>query len=93
MDSSTDESSSSVQVPDMDDFELMNQTNEIVIDETGEDPLLTDQSLLSSLALSDDTPRIKPRAYQFEMLEQFLQSNIIVAVGCDRSRPQSGQRD
>jgi superfamily II DNA or RNA helicase len=53
---------------------------EVIEDLTGEDEILSDQSSLLSLSLSDGTPNIKPRAYQIEMLEESLKRNIIVAA-------------
>jgi hypothetical protein len=52
----------------------------IVEDLTGEDVLLGSTSSVTSIVLSDETPKIKPRAYQLEMLEQSVEKNIIVAV-------------
>ncbi len=51
-----------------------------VEDLTEEDKFLSDTSSLSSLILNDGPPKIKPRPYQLEMLEESLKRNIIVAV-------------
>lgn len=48
----------------------------VIVDETGVDTLSD-----HALTLEDGTPKIKPRAYQIEMLKESLKKNIIVAVG------------
>lgn len=66
-----------------DNVEVDESKREIVEDLTGEnaeDDLLSDQSSLASLNLSDGMPSIKPRDYQTEMLEESLKHNIIVAA-------------
>ena len=54
--------------------------NEIVNDLTAEEDVLTNVSNANLFDLSGQTPIIKPRAYQIEMLEESLRHNIIVAV-------------
>jgi hypothetical protein len=61
--------------------ESVHPANEFVEDMTGEiDERLSDNSSLPSLALQDDTPVVKPRPYQLEMVEESKKRNIIVAV-------------
>jgi superfamily II DNA or RNA helicase len=44
------------------------------------DDFLSDESSLASLTLDDDTPSIKPRPYQLEMVQESLDKNIIIAM-------------
>lgn len=60
--------------------EFLNQANDIVEDLTENHDLLSTNTSSDSLCFSEDTPRIKPRPYQLEMLNEALEKNIIVAV-------------
>lgn len=83
MDDSDDSASdvSETTLAHFDDDELPRLPDEIAEDWTdGIDDFLSDEGSLSSLSLADGSPVIKPRPYQFEMVEESLKKNIIVAV-------------
>ncbi|KAE9375393.1 P-loop containing nucleoside triphosphate hydrolase protein [Stipitochalara longipes BDJ] len=62
--------------------ELPYLPDEIVEDLTNNEisDYLSDESSLASLTLDDGTPSIKPRPYQFEMVQESLSKNIIIAM-------------
>ena len=60
--------------------DIKRSVNEIVNDLTVEEDVQTNVSNANLFDLNGQTPIIKPRAYQIEMLEESLRHNIIVAV-------------
>ncbi|KAF8856499.1 hypothetical protein BDZ45DRAFT_675488 [Acephala macrosclerotiorum] len=80
-DDSSSETSEAVLLQDDLDENIPITTNPLVEDLTDDDKFLNDGSSLSSLVLKDgEAPKIKPRPYQKEMLEESLKRNIIVAM-------------
>lgn len=59
--------------------EILSHTNEVIEDFTEKKDLSKNTSS-DALCFSEETPKIKPRPYQLEMLNEALERNIIVAV-------------